>query len=267
MFLINLSKARFWKIFKMKKMKKIFVLQIIIFCCTNKLLAQKSYQNVHLGLNLTSVGSDFNTINLNEVTFDKFKNPQLNVSFGYKYMFFLTNDLFLSAGLKFTKLQSKFSRPHYDNSITAQPRSISERNKLSRLAIPVIGYFNFVNTNKTSIYILSGVDLIFLNNIKRTADYYIPSPPTGFTKNSYSGSGKVKFGKDGAVLGTQLNFGIGSNFEIREKYFSIEILYGYDISKSKFLTLQNIEDNSYFFSKYKGFQFTLGHSFRLNSKK
>lgn len=247
-------------------MKKYIQTAILVFF-SSSCFAQKSYSHLFIGTNLTATGSDFRTINLNYSTYKNFKNPKVGFNIGYKHIFELNKFFSVSGGIELITIRSEFSRKHYDNFIASDPRSVFENLKLLRVSIPVQGYYNFIEKQKFAIYVTGGAGFIFINSVNRTADYYIPGPPTGYIKNTYKGKQSIKFEKTDKSIGVSLFGGIGSEFEIKERHFTIELSYCSDISQNKFLTLHNIEDDSYFLTKFKSFQLSIGHTFSFRRKK
>ncbi|MGG9961330.1 outer membrane beta-barrel protein [Ferruginibacter sp. SUN106] len=239
-------------------MKKYIIITILIFLfsdCT----AQKDYHNFFIGSNYTTTDLSIpNSAN----------NYKIGLNVGYKYVQTLFSSISVSAGLEFKIIQSKFLRQHYDNSaIILDPRSVSERIKISRLIIPLQAYYNFVNKKKSTFYIMFGTEIILLNKADRTVDYYIPISPGGLVKGTYTGKQTIKFGENNKSIGTTFMSGIGSAFEIKDRNFTVELSFCSDISKNKFLTLHNIESDSYFFTKFKSLQLTAGTSFSFRNKK
>ncbi len=117
-----------------------------------------------------------------------------------------------------------------------------------------------------SFFLSAGAELIVLNNVNRTVDYSIPSPPTGYIKATYKANENIKFGNN-SQLGTAIFGGIGTQIKVKGNVVDIKLAYCNDISKSKFLTLRNIESDSYFYGKFKSIQLKAGYSLSFRKKK
>jgi Outer membrane protein beta-barrel domain len=244
-------------------MKQCIVAVFVFF--TVNCTAQKSYHNLFVGTNLTATGLSIETSD--DLNFNGFKSPRTGFNVGYKFVLPLNKAISLSTGIEFKSINSEFKRQHYDNSISGTPRTVFENINLSRLLIPLQAYYNFLNKEKFTFYITFGSEFIVLNRINRTVDYYIPSTPGNFIQGTFTGKQTIKFGDKDKSIGFSIISGIGSEFEIKEKSFTVELSFRGDASKNKLLTLRNIESDSYFFSKFKSFQLTLGYSFNSFKKK
>lgn len=245
-------------------MRKYIIAAAFVFF-VDSCIAQKKHNNFFIGINETvTYLTSSNDVNLNSNTF---KDAKLGFNAGYKYVFPVTKALAVSGGVVYKNVKSKFYRQQYDNSIVGDPISVYEQLSVSRVAIPLQGYFNFVNKKRYSIYVTLGTEFIVLNKANRTVDYYIPTPPSGYAKNIYTGSQTFRFGSNDKKIGISTISGIGSTFDIKDKSFAVELTFCSDESKSKLLTLHNIEYDSYFYSKFKGFQLSIGHSFSVHLKK
>lgn len=247
----------------MKKYLQTSILAFFVSSC----FAQKSYHHFFIGSNLTAADYDSKTIIFNHSKYENFKNSKIGFNIGYKHIFQLNKSLSLSGGIQLMTITSEFSRSHYSNFIAGDPRSVFEKLKLTRVSVPIQGYYNFIKTEKLQFYFTAGTGIIFINRVNRTADYYIPTPPSGYAQNTFKGKQSIKFGEKSSSIGLNLFGGIGSEFEIKQRNFTIELSYSNDISKNKFLTLHNIEDDSYFFTKFKSFELTVGHTFSWRRKK
>ncbi len=243
----------------MKKIIVLIVSNIFIANC----IAQKIYNVLFMGTNFTA--GELTSATNKQLNSNNFKDGKLGLNFGYKFMLPISNLISLSAGFEYERIGNKFSRQHYDNSITGDPRSVFEDNKNSRLIIPVQGYLNFVSKDKLRCYVTLGAGIIVMNKINREVEYYIPTAPSGYTKNFFTGKQYIGFGDAGKSIGITLISGIGSAFEIKERNFVLELIYVSDASKNTMLTLHNIEYDSYFFNKFKGIELTLGTSFSFKS--
>lgn len=226
--------------------------------------AQKSTHRIYLGTNLTTTSLDLARTN----NFTSVKNPKYGFNAGYKYVIPLSKLISIAAGLEFATISSKFSRPQYDNSpvIISPPNSVYEHNRITRLLIPVEGFYSLIRKEKFDVYLLAGVGAIVLNNVKRTVDYSIPSPPTGYIQATYQANQKIKFNNDNQ-FGFNILGGVGCQAKIFKQSFQFELSYCGDLSKSKFLSLHNIEDDSYFYSKFKSFQLGVAYPFSFKQKK
>lgn len=233
-------------------MKKQYFLFALVLFLNSYVKAQKSYHGVYLGTNLSSFNPD-----------DKFKNPKIGFNLNYKFIYPISNKFSVASGLNFQYINSSFTRLYNcDNFCLAVATPVYEKIKLSRFSTPISVYFNFINTKRKSFYLQTGIEVNYINNIQRTSDYQIP----GITViGTFKGKQNIKFG-DNSSIGLTGFAGIGTEFQIREHFFSIELLFLKDISKNKILTLKNIEDDGYFFCRLQSFQLKLGHTFSLRSK-
>ncbi len=246
--------------------KSIIILNLVIFCsicCT----AQKAYNSIFAGTNLTATGLSF--ANSEGQTYQSFKDPKVGFNVGYKYVKPVSRLFSFSAGAEFIHFSSQFKR----SIVTANPPTGvifpagTENIKMSRLWIPLQGYLNFVNVKKYKLYATLGANIILVNSANRTVDYYIYTPPSTFTKNTYTGTQGLKFGESNGAIGAAFTSGLGSEFEIEDRNFTVELLWCSDISKNKVMTLHNIESDSYFFTKFKSLKLTVGTSFSFHHKK
>lgn len=155
-------------------MKKFISGSLFVFI-VNTAYAQKLYHNIFIGSNLTATGLSIE--NAGNLNYDNFKSPNYGFNIGYKLVFPINNIFSLSTGLTYKQIKNKFSRMHYDNSLPGALTSVFENISLSRVLIPVQGYFNFVNKEKFKSYFTLGADFILMNKARRNAEYYIPSTP------------------------------------------------------------------------------------------
>lgn len=237
------------------------------FICYNS-FAQKSYHSFFMGTNLSGVDLDLSTSEIKGLTNKDFENARVGFNIGYKFIRTLPFKAAISMGVEFKNINCKFHRPYYNDPNTINPNlsSIYEDIKFFRISAPIQAYYNFINKTKLSFYFTAGSDIIFMNKIKRTADYKIPGPPLGYVDGTFKGDQKIKFDRD-MQIGFALLSGVGSEFSIDEKLFVIELLYYGDISKNKLLTLHNIEYDSHFYGKLKSFQLKIVYKFSLDFKK
>lgn len=233
-------------------MKRKYLLATLILLLNTYAQAQKAYHGFFLGTNLSSFNPE-----------DKFKNPKVGFNLNYKFIYPISNTFSVASGLGFQYINSSFTRPYKcDSFCLAVATPVYEKIRLSRLSTPISVYYNFINKEKKSFYLQTGIEVNYLNNIQRTSDYQIPGTTVTGT---FKGKQNIKFG-DNSSIGLTGFAGIGTEFQIQERFFSIELLFLKDISKNKILTLKNIEDDGYFFCRVQSLQFRLGHTFSLRGK-
>lgn len=242
-----------------------YILNSLLLLLTGLCIGQKPYHNVFVSPNLTATGLGME--NSGNQNYDNFKNPRFGFNTGYRFILPINKTLSVGTGLTYRLINSEFTRMHFDNSVTGTPRGLREKNRLSRLAIPAHVYINLVNGKKVIGYVLLGYELIILNRTNRTADYYIPSTSGNFIKGRFKGNQAIKFGKSDKSLGSSFITALGAEFKIKERDFTGELAFFSDLSKNKFLSLKNIENDAFFFGKFKGLQLTIGTSFSLLRKK
>lgn len=233
-------------------MKSKYLLFVLFLFLGTNIKAQILYHGVFLGTNLSSFNPDGN-----------FKNTKVGINLNYKFIYPISNKFLVASGINFQNIHASFTRLYNcDNFCLAVATPVYEKIKLSRLSTPISVYFNFIKTDRESFYLQKGIEVNYINNIKRTSNYQIPGTTVTGT---FQGKQNIKFG-DKSSIGLTGFAGIGTEFQIKERFFSIELLFLTDISKNKILTLKNIEDDGYLFCRLQSFQFRLGHTFSLRCK-
>lgn len=230
-------------------------------------LAQKSTHKVFIGANFTSTNVDYeNSQGTNNKTF---KDPKAGFIAGYKYIYSINPAIAVGAGIEFKTIKGKFTRGMVSNSPSGDIYpDLKENFKISRLSIPIQGYFNFVRKEKLNLYATTGLGFILSNKADRTADYFIPvSGSPDYIKLTYKGNQTIKFEKGDKSLGVSAFIGIGSDFNIKNQRFNAELSYCSDLSQNKFYTLRNIEDDGFFYTKFKSFQLNIGYTLPFSNNK
>jgi hypothetical protein len=234
--------------------------------CVLKASAQKSSNSIFLGTNIGGIDLDLSSSGVQGLSKKDFSNSKVGFNAGYRYLYSFTPAFAVSGGLSFNNYNYSFYRPHYNNPGTINPNlsSVKEDLNFYRFAIPVQLFYKFINTKQSSFYLTAGSELNLTNKVKRSADYQIPSPPTGYVNGNYKKNQSIKF--DGKDIGLSLNFGLGNEFIIDDKTFFAEIGYAFDLSENTFFTLPNIEDDNSYSAKLKSFQLKIGYLFRFEKK-
>jgi hypothetical protein len=242
-------------------MKKVMLVSAIFFGL--KVFPQTSNHSFYIGSNLSGINLDLSSSGISGLNLKDFSNAKIGFNLGYKYLLSLSDKLTFGAGLDFKNINCSFDRPHYNdpNDINPNLTSVNESLKFYRFSIPIQGYYNIISKEHYSFYISLGADLNLTNNANRTADYKTPSPPTGYVDGRFKGTQKIKFNEK--TLGVGILAGIGNEIIINKITYFIELSYYSDISKSKILTLHNIESDNFFYGKLKWFQLKIGHIFSL----
>lgn len=243
-------------------MKKIVLFGL--FTCSINCFAQKTHHNFYIAPSISAIGLNLDSAALPGPDYKGFNDPQAGFDIGYRYVMLFSKKFTLSAGVEFNVLNYKFKRPYYNEPfwVTQNHTSIFEKIRNYRLLIPVHFYYNLLEKKKTSVFLLAGGTVIFLNRIQRTADYQIPGPPFGFVDGKFEGNQKINFSDDNSIGAGYLG-GIGTAFQLNDHAFLVELLYKSDLSKSTFYTLHNIEGDSFFYGKVKTFQLKLAYAFSL----
>ncbi len=221
--------------------------------------AQKLKHNFFLGTNISSIDIDLEYWG-SEQRNGSLKNGKWGFNAGYLLQTDILQRVFVQGGIKYINLKSKFSRPHNDNSITAPPRGVTENLDVTRVVLPLNAGFSFIKKNNFAAYIKTGVEFIVVNSMNRTADYLIPGGPSGFIKGTYEKRQKISFNNDNKI-GSTIIGGAGANFKLLGTSIMAELIFASDISKSKFNTLHNIEDDGYFHARFKRYEINVGISF------
>ena len=237
-------------------MKKI---TILIVLASQMATAQVSHNRVFLGVNESSIGYDYSMIGANVQTFSKFSNGKIGLNVGYIYEQKIVKSLFVSAGLEFKTLNNAITRPHFYNDPILRTGVINEDLHFSRLQVPLLLKYKFPSKTKNQFYLYAGSGIILVNRVKREASYSI-SFPAGDSVTNIELKQKAMFGKNSS-LGSTIIFGTGYDFKIKKNSFSIELGFAGDISKTRITTFENIENNSYYFTKFKSIEFKVAYCF------
>lgn len=226
--------------------------------------SQSSNHSLYLGSNLSGIDLDLTSSGISGLEHKDFYNSKIGFNVGYKYLLSLPNKLTVGIGLDFQNINSNFLRPYYNypDDINPNLTSVNENLKFYRFSLPVQGYYDVLKKENHSLYLSLGSVLNLITHANRTADYKIPSPPTGYVDGRFKGKQKIN--------GEKLTFGflaaVGNEIVINKMTYFVELSYYSDISKNTIQTLHNIEFDNVFEGKLKYFQLKLGHIFSLRSR-
>jgi len=240
-------------------MKNVLLLSVVLFYLNAN--AQTSRHALYVGGNVSGIDLDLSSSGIHGLDRRDFSKARTGFMLGYKYQLALSSRWTMGTGLSFNNFNYEFHRPFYNEPGDINPNltSVSETMNFYRFSIPVQVSYNFIKAEKHSVYTSLGADLNLTNNVSRTADYKIPGPPTGFVDGQFKKNQSIKFNENS--FGLSLVASIGSEIEIRNKTFLIELSYYNDISESRFQTLKNIEQDNYYFGRLKSVQVKIGYVF------
>jgi Outer membrane protein beta-barrel domain len=230
-------------------MKNISLL-ILVVLLTLTLQAQKNYHGLFIGANSTGYNNQSN-----------FKSPKIGFNGGYNFYFPVGKKVTLKTGLEYSFIKSAFTRSYYCSGFClAIPTPLDEKINLSRFSIPLGIKYNFIDDEKKRLYFVSGIETILSNKIKRIAEYSLPGT---LISGTFEGKQTINFNTD-SKIGFSYFGGFGTEIPLKNKNLNIEILFNNDISKNRFNTLKNIEDDGNFNTKAIGLVLKLGYTFEID---
>lgn len=257
-----------YKITRLKEslMKKIFVAGFCSLICCG-LYAQKAFYSLYAGANLSGMQLDLSSHAIKDIRKKALGDPGRGFQAGYSCIIPAAPRLHCSIGILYSYLKVGYYRPYYNVPGTPNPNlySVSEQLKFSRVSVPAGANYLLMDNEKSNIYITGGASILFTNSAKRTVSYKIPSPPSGYTDVSYTSGYSFAYGNN-KNFGLGFHTGIGTEFAIRKRRFSIELQYYTDISQTRIPTLHGIEADAEYSGKLKSFVFKFGYSFLSKNK-